>query len=139
MGSLRMCTRTHWLVRCGCASTRWLGHGDEQDSAQIANAIRETAMGIPFVVRSDPKYLPHQSVEYAACAFLIAQGPYCYFGVSTGWLDSEWSWHGEYSWKVGKPLAPPVRSSQFVFARRFENANVTVDTTAGRCSLVMRD
>lgn len=99
-----------------------MGHSVAGNSAQLANAVRETALGIPFVVRSEPKLLlaSNASLEFAACAFLIAQGPYCaiflsisplccsdllhsysccsvftstpagYFGASTGWLDAEW-------------------------------------------------
>lgn len=91
----------------------WMGHGASGDSAQLANAIRETELGIPFVARSDPKLLRNEStLEYPACAFLIAQGPYCYFGVSTGWLDPNWTWHREYEWRVGAPVAAAVRHSE---------------------------
>ena len=47
-------------------------------------------------------------------AFLMAQGPYCYFGASTGWLDADWVWHGEYDWHVGAPLAAAERRSEYV-------------------------
>jgi hypothetical protein len=49
----------------------WLGHGADQDAAQVANAVLETAAGIPFVVRADPAHI--HTLEYPACAFLIAQ------------------------------------------------------------------
>ena len=112
-----------------------MGHGAAADSAQLANAVLETERGVPFVSRADQKSLPHGSIEYAACAFLIAQGPFCYFGASTGWLDPDWAWHGEYDWRVGAPLRPARRESQYRWSRDFENANVTVDTRGARCSL----
>ena len=90
----------------------WMGHGAAGDAAQLANAIQETALGIPFIARADPKLLPKHSLEYPACAFLIAQGPYCYFGASTGWLDPDWAWHGEYDWQVGAPVAAPQQHSE---------------------------
>ena len=111
----------------------WMGHGPEQDTAQIENAVLESAVGIPFVARTDPA--KHSSLIYPACAFLIAQGPYCYFGASTGWTDQNWAWHGEYDWRLGRPLSVAVRASQWGWARRFEHGNVSVDVKASRCRL----
>lgn len=90
-------------------------------------------MGVPFIARSDPRLT--KDLEYPACAFLVAQGPYCYFGVSTGWFDSDWAWHGEYSWRVGAPKGPPVRTSAFTWTRTMANATLYLDAKAGRCSV----
>jgi hypothetical protein len=37
---------------------------------------------------------PYPDFVYGVAAFLIAQGPYCYFGASSGWLDNNWAWNG---------------------------------------------
>ena len=121
----------------------WMGHGAAADAAQLANAVRETALGIPFVVRSDPRRLQNSSsltypLTYPVCAFLIAQGPYCYFGASTGWLDPDWVWHAVYEWKVGAPIAAAIRRSEYVWTREFAAANITVDTKAARCTRTLR-
>ena len=107
----------------------WLGHGPAQDALMIQNAILEGAAGVPFVARSDPKAM--HSLEYGALGFLIAQASHCYWGASSGWLDADWPWRGILDWKVGAPLGSASRSSSYVWARRFEHANVTVDTKAG--------
>ena len=115
----------------------WLGHGPEQDAAQVANAILEVAAGVPFVARSaTPK---KGSLAYYAAGFLIAQGPHCYWGASQGWLDADWAWHGEYDWVVGTPLAPAERTGAFSWRRAFARANVTLDVHAGTAEVVWGD
>ena len=94
----------------------WLGHGESQDAAQISNAVLETSVGIPFIARAavgktGDSQPDTDAVFYAACAFLVAQGPYCYFGASSGWLDQDWQWHSPYDWKIGKPLGHARRLS----------------------------
>ena len=113
----------------------WLGHGAAQDALMIANAILEGAAGVPFVARSDPKTM--HSLEYGALGFLIAQGQHCYWGASSGWLDADWPWRGILDWKVGAPLGSASRTGSFAWTRRFEHANVTVDTKAGLATLAM--
>ena len=128
-----------------------MGHGPEQDAAQLKNAIIETSRGIPFIARAyfkTPHYNtgvatapggrqrpPRPSLIYPACAFLIAQGPYCYFGASSGWTDAGWQWHGEYDWVVGTPVAPATQDSAYTWSRGFAHANVTIDVKASHCSL----
>jgi hypothetical protein len=107
----------------------WLGHGPAQDALMIQNAILEGAAGVPFVARSDPKTM--HSLEYGALGFLIAQAHHCYWGASSGWLDSDWPWRGILDWKVGAPLGNATRVGSFAWSRRFEHANVSVDTKAG--------
>ena len=111
----------------------WLGHGAAQDALMIQNALLEGAAGVPFVARSDPKTM--HSLEYGALGFLIAQAQHCYWGASSGWLDADWPWRGILDWRVGAPLGNATRSGSFAFARRFEHANVSVDTHAGVASV----
>ena len=114
----------------------WLGHGESQDAAQISNAVLETSVGIPFIARAavgktGDSQPDTDAVFYAACAFLVAQGPYCYFGASSGWLDQDWQWHSPYDWKVGKPLGLARRLSVNSWQRNFTHAHVIVSTQSG--------
>ena len=40
--------------------------------------------------------------------FLLVQNEYWYLGISTGWMDEDWSWWPEYDQHYGKPLGPAV-------------------------------
>jgi hypothetical protein len=111
----------------------WMGHGAAQDTAMLLNAMRETELGIPFVARTDVGSL--RTLEYPAAAFLIAQGPYCYWGASSGWTDGDWAWHGEYEWGLGRPLGPANRTSATTWARAFEKGTATVDVGTARGSI----
>lgn len=113
----------------------WLGHGAEQDAVQVANAIMETSLGIPFIARSDPRLF--NDLNYPACAFLVAQDEFCYFGVSTGWLDPDWVWHPQYTWKVGKPLGRANRTSTYKWTRQMTNATLTLDVETASCIAVI--
>ena len=112
----------------------WMGHGAAQDLALLKNAMREVELGVPFVARTDVKSV--KTLEYPAAAFLIAQGALCYWGASSGWLDADAQWHGEYEWSVGAPLGPAVQLGAYVFERKFERATVSVDLAAARGSVV---
>ena len=113
----------------------WMGHGPAQDTTQIENAVMETAAGIPFIARTDSSSRRGSSLIYPACAFLIAQGPYCYWGASTGWADQNWAWRSEFDWKVGKPRGPARRISEFRWTRRYAYANVSLDVKSAKCRL----
>eukprot|EP00039_Didymoeca_costata_P024087 m.9236 g.9236 ORF g.9236 m.9236 type:complete len:398 (-) comp4029_c0_seq1:44-1237(-) len=108
----------------------WMGHGPEQDTAILENAIEETRLGIPFIARTATGMC--HTLVYPAAAFLIAQGSHCYWGASSGWLDSNIDWHGEYSWDLGAPKAPPKRQTYYLWTREFEKGNVTVDVKNAR-------
>ncbi|XP_065188530.1 uncharacterized protein LOC135819282 [Sycon ciliatum] len=61
-------------------------------------------------------------------AFLIVRMEYSYFGSSSGWQDSEWSWHQEYDLKYGIPIEPPqVMDGGMVFSRKYSNCVAVVD------------
>ena len=107
----------------------WLGHGRAMDAVQVANAIAETAAGVPFVARSAVGTM--HTLQYGAIGFLVAQGLHCYWGASSGWLDSNWAWSGIDTWRVGAPLGVARRESTYVWTRAFANANATIDVAAG--------
>jgi hypothetical protein len=107
----------------------WMGHGAAQDAALVANAIAEGALGVPFVARTQVGSV--HTLEYPAAAFLVAQGPFCYWGASSGWTDADWAWHGEYDYAVGAPLGPAIRTGAYSWTRAFAKANVSVDTEKG--------
>ena len=111
----------------------WLGHGADQDAAMISNAIRETSLGVPFVARSAVGSV--HTLEYPAIGFLIAQGDFCYWGASSGWLDGDWKWIGIDDWQAGKPLSIANRTGTYSWSREFEHANATIDVHAGRATL----
>jgi hypothetical protein len=113
----------------------WLGHGADQDAVMISNAILETSLGIPFIARSVVGSV--HTLEYPAIGFLIAQGDFCYWGASAGWLDPDWKWIGIDDWIVGHPLSAANRTSAYVWSRAFEHANATIDVHAGRATLSM--
>ena len=81
------------------------------------------------MARSDPKTM--HTLEYGATAFLIAQQTGCYWGASSGWLDPDWPWRGIFDWKVGAPLGNATRVNAYTWTRRFQHANVSVDTKVG--------
>lgn len=103
----------------------WMGHGYVQDSIMLRNAILEVQQGVPFIARTQIGTV--KTLEYPAAAFLIAQGPFCYWGASSGWVDADWSWKGEYDWNVGSPLGPAIEVNTFIWTRAFTKANVTVN------------
>lgn len=111
----------------------WLGHGADQDAAMIANAIFESKLNVPFIARSEVGSV--HTLEYPAIGFLIAQGPGCYWGASSGWLDENWKWIGIDDWVVGKPLSVANRTGTYSWSRSFEHANATIDVHAGRATL----
>ena len=50
---------------------------------------------------------------------------------SSGWVDSNWAWNDHYDWRFGAPLALAVRTGHYTWERRFESANVSINTEAG--------
>ena len=115
----------------------FLGHGAATDAAMLENALREVELGVPFVARSAVGSM--HSLQYGAIGFLIAQGPGCYWGASSGWLDADWAWRGIDDWAVGAPLGPAAKTGAFTWARAFVHANASVDVHAGTASLALAD
>jgi hypothetical protein len=75
------------------------------------------------------------SMLYALASFMIAfNSPYSYFGISTGWLDSDWCWHKEayaLAASCGLSVTTAQRSGTYFFVRGFFACFVSVDTLAG--------
>ena len=43
--------------------------------------------------------------------FLLAQTEYWYLGISSGWMDKDWSWYPEYDRFYGKPLGRAAQTT----------------------------
>lgn len=100
----------------------------------MQNALWETAQGLPFTIRWDMGMFGGSDdwLEFGMAAFLMAQGPYCYFGAASNWYDENWTWHRQYDWAVGAPLGPAVRESKYQWSRQFANCSVSVDLTSAK-------
>ena len=75
------------------------------------------------------------SLTDSIAAFLVAMGNYSYYSASTGWFDSDWSWHKEYQSKYGIPLGNALTRGS-VYERSFSNCDVKVNCTGvgrGNC------
>jgi hypothetical protein len=142
----------------------WMGRGADLDAATIVNVQVEGAAGAGFVARAPaaadavcpnasapppraatgvgPGRLaaaaspPPPALEFAIAAFLVARSsPYSYFGVSTGWYDSDWCWHAAYDAVAGGcgdlDAAPAAtRTGPYSWTRAFPGCVVAVDTAA---------
>lgn len=117
----------------------WMGHGAAGDAAQLANAIHETALGIPFVVRADPKLLPKGSLEYPACAFLIAQvrSGSTYLAITGAHVQLLVSVHRDHIATLERALAGWIQTGRGTvsttgkLARRWRRRNVAQSTSLG--------
>lgn len=115
----------------------WVSENNADLNAQmILNAIVETngtvKTGAPagFVARYQySNSTGSAGVTFALAAFLVAQSPYSYFGISTGWYDANWQWWPQYdSVRCGAPTAAAVVVSAYEFTRTFEHCKVSVNT-----------
>eukprot|EP00658_Telonema_sp_P-2_P031034 TRINITY_DN23314_c0_g1_i12.p2 TRINITY_DN23314_c0_g1~~TRINITY_DN23314_c0_g1_i12.p2 ORF type:complete len:156 (+),score=29.61 TRINITY_DN23314_c0_g1_i12:977-1444(+) len=101
---------------------------------QLANAVYEAqTLRIPLMMRAYAESVNGTAdLRFKISAFLVAQAEYCYFGYSSGWYDSDWSWHQEYDRVYGKPLSGAVSldRAKGQWRREFEHCEVWVDVTA---------
>ena len=113
-----------WMWQAGAATC----------GAQIANALREQAHGVPIVAitPSCPKpehnhghttsggngpcggHVPKSMgafFNFSAAAFLVVASPYSYWGFQDqqggggGWFDNDKTWHSLYDARLGAPLS----------------------------------
>lgn len=137
--------------------------GPDEDAATIAQIMIEADAGVGLVARAPadntsvcantsesalvgvsasgralapPRGILRQpTMLYSLASFLIASSsPYSYFGVSTGWLDSDWCWHEEayaLAASCGAPVAAAQRLGPYSYIRGFFSCFVSIDTLAG--------
>jgi len=104
-------------------------------SSLLSLSSLQTSMSGVSLVGTPAGATRQPSMLYALASFLIASNsPYSYFGVSTGWLDSDWCWHEEaYALAASCGLSDTTaqRSGTYFFVRGFFACFVSVDTLAG--------
>ena len=135
-----------WMWQAGAATC----------GAQIQNALREQAAGIPIVAitPSCPKPKHHEGENgpcgghlpqsmpafftFSAAAFLVVASEYSYWGFQNseggggGWFDQDKTWHALYDAGLGRPLANATASpDEMSFSREFERASVRVSCETG--------
>ena len=115
----------------------------------IANALNESAQGVPSVMHAYPS-ASDGSITFALASFLIVQREFSYFGssaqangganCSSPWVDCAWVWHDAYDLKFGAPLGPARavgKGSSGVWTRSFANATVMVDEPRTHANITM--
>ena len=114
--------------------------GGPGSEAQLLQAMRESELGLPVIVHayldkhpasadSTPRTLP-------IALFLLAQNEHWYLAISSGWMDSDFSWWPEYDRFYGKPLSAARRTtSPPGWKREFEGCTVTVTADLKNASI----
>jgi hypothetical protein len=104
-------------------------------SSSVTSSSSQTSIsGLPLAgTFAGPARQP--STLYALASFLIASNSlYSYFGVSTGWLDSDWCWHPDayaLAASCGLSVTTAQRIDAHNYIRGFFACFVSVDTLAG--------
>jgi hypothetical protein len=128
-------------------STFWRPDNADLHAAMIANAILETAAGVPVVLhtggacpaenrtiaRPGPLGGP---VEFAVATYLVVADAGTTLSLSDDWYDQNFCWRPELDVDFGAPLAPATRTGPHSWTRNFTRANVAVDVSQGGASSV---
>ena len=143
-----------WMWQAGSATC----------GAQIQNALREQAAGVPIVAitPSCPKprhhaggngpcggHVPSSSMaeffNFSAAAFLVVASDFSYWGFQDseggggGWFDQDKTWHSLYDAALGRPLGNATAGADGMsWAREFEHASVRVSCATGQGSVQPR-
>ena len=124
-------------------STFWRPDNADLHAAMIANALLETAAGVPVILHSGggcpaanrtivrPGPLGGD-VEFAIATYLIVADAGTTLSLSDDWFDHNFCWRPELDVDVGAPLGPALRTGSHSWTRNFTRANVAVDVSAGR-------
>ena len=71
-------------------------------------------------------------------SFLVVQGPYDYFAMSSKWTDAGgMNWHNQFDrFKCGEPLSSLPTIDGAVWTREFQNCSVRYDRSMAQCGSV---
>ena len=71
-------------------------------------------------------------------SFLVVQGPYDYFAMSSKWTDAGgMNWHNQFDrFKCGEPLSLLPAIDGAVWTREFQNCSVRYDRSLAQCGSV---
>lgn len=125
----------------------WTPGGPDLAAAMIANALLETAAGVPVVLHSAgacPAPARNISrpgrlggdIEAAVASYLIVADAGTTLSISSDWYDASFCWRPEFDVDVGQPLGEAVRVAPHAWTRQFTRANVSVNVAAGGESAV---
>ncbi|CAJ1423194.1 unnamed protein product [Effrenium voratum] len=108
--------------------------GDSQ--ATLAQALRESQLGLPVLVRAQPHGAGSGSdaITLPLAMFLLAQNDYWYLGISTGWEDANWRWWPEYDRSYGRPLGL-AQLKEDGWHREFQHCRVFVSKDLTRANI----
>ena len=128
-------------------STFWRPDNADLHAAMVANALLETAAGVPVVLhaggacpaanrtinRPGPLGGP---VELAIATYLLVADAGTTLSLSNDWYDGSFCWRPELDVDFGNPLGNATRTGTHSWTRNFTRANVAVDMGAGGTSHV---
>ena len=126
----------------------WVPGGPDLAAAMVANALLETAAGVPVVLHAGgacpapPRQITRPGrlggdIEAAVATYLLVAGPTgATLSISDDWYDASFCWRPDFDVDFGAPLAPAVRTGTHSWVRTFARANVTVDVASGGESTV---
>jgi hypothetical protein len=123
-------------------SSFWVPNNEDLHAAMIANALLETAAGIPVLIHGDgpcpaenrtivrPGPLGGQ-VLFQVASYLLVAGAGTTLSLSRDYYSASFCWRPEFDVDFGSPLGPAVRLSSHSWVRNFTRANVLVNVTQG--------
>ena len=120
----------------------WTPGGPDLAAAMIANALLETAAGVPVIMHSGGACpAPARNItrpgrlggdiEAAVASYLIVADAGTTLSISNDWYDASFCWRPEFDVDFGAPLGPATRLAPHAWTRAFARANVSVDVSAG--------
>ena len=110
-------------------------------SLELPTALTLLREGVPKLIHyfgsADPNSTD-PSVEGAMASFLVVQGAYDYFAISSKWTDAGgMNWHNQFDqYDCGEPLAPLPTVRGMVWTREFANCTVRYDRSLAQCGMV---
>lgn len=113
----------------------------------IANAIMETAAGVPAILHAGGSCpAPNRTIsrpgrlggdiEFSVATYLIVADAGTTLSISSDWYDGNFCWRPEWDVDFGAPLGNATRTSAHSWTRNFTRANVAVDVGQARVGVV---
>lgn len=120
----------------------WVPGGPDLAAAMIANALLETAAGVPTILHSGGACpAPERNItrpgplggdiEDAVASYLIIADAGTTLSISRDWYDADFCWRPDFDVDFGTPLGAAQRVAPHAWTRQFTRANVTVDVATG--------
>jgi Hypothetical glycosyl hydrolase family 15 len=120
----------------------WAPNTPDVHAANIANALLETAAGVPVVLHAGGACpSPNRTitrpgrlggdVEFQVASYLVVADAGTTLSLSNDWYDQNFCWHAEFDVDFGAPLGLASRTGPYSWTRNFTRANVAIDVSKG--------